>query len=101
MHLLPEAGRNSMVAATEMLLIDDAAREVVRSGDLGHLSLLMRMDGATATGHSLDRSLLDLLAAGRVRFVDVFARAEEKSLVLERSRQMAASVAAVRPETSS
>lgn len=101
MHLLPEAGRNSMVAATEMLLIDDAAREVVRSGDLGHLSLLMRMDGATSTGHSLDRSLLDLLAAGRVRFADVFARAEEKSMVLDRSRQLAARVGAGRPQASS
>lgn len=93
MHLLPRAAGGGLVAATELLVVDEAAREVVRSGDLGHLALLMRMDGAGGTGHSLDRSLLELLAAGQVRFADVFARAEEKAQVLDRSRQLAAAAA--------
>lgn len=87
-HLLPDAEHAAMVVATELLAIDDAAREVVRNGDLGHIALLLRMDGKGGVSHSLDRSLLDLLSAGRVRFADVFARAEEKTWVLERSRKM-------------
>ncbi|MBK8101590.1 MAG: Flp pilus assembly complex ATPase component TadA [Planctomycetes bacterium] len=86
-QLLPDAMREGVVPATELLLVEDAARDVLRAGDLGNLSMLMRMEDGRC-GHCMDRSLLELLTKGRVRFEDVFARAEEKAWVLERSRTM-------------
>lgn len=80
--LLPDRDRKGLVPATEVLLVDDAARDVVRTGQLSHLNLLMRLDNA-ASGHSLDRSLLELLQAGRVRFEEAFARADEKAWILQ------------------
>lgn len=85
-HLLPSADGASTVPATELLVVDDPAREVVRNGDLTDLSLLLRADGA---GHSLDKSMLDLVVAGSIRMEDVFARAEEKSWLLDRTRGLA------------
>ena len=49
--------------------------------------MLLRAEGSRA-GHSLDRSMLGLLQAGRVRMEDVFARAEEKAWLLERTRDL-------------
>lgn len=84
-HLLPDIDRTGFVPADELLLLDDAAREVLLGGELGKLNMLMRMAGGKS-GHSLDQRLFDLVASGRVRFEDVFARAEEKAWVLERLR---------------
>jgi twitching motility protein PilT len=86
-HELPDAGHDGTVAATELLLVDDAVRDVLRGGELADLGLLLRMEGSRC-GHSLDRSLLDLLTGGRVRLEDVFARAEEKAWLLERTRDL-------------
>ncbi|MCA8968032.1 MAG: hypothetical protein KDC48_24335, partial [Planctomycetes bacterium] len=84
-QLLPDADHTGVVPATELLLVDDAAREVVRRGALDDLRLLLR-SGTGTSGHSLDQSLLDLLVRGRVRLEDVFARCEEKAWLLERTR---------------
>jgi twitching motility protein PilT len=84
-HLLPDLEHNALVPASELLLVDDAVREVLRTGDLANIGLLMRMDNGK-NGHSLDHSLFDLVGEGRVRFEDVFGRAEEKAWVLERLR---------------
>lgn len=86
-HLLPDANRSGTVVASELLVVDDAVRETLRSGELGDLGLLLRMEGCRC-GHSLDRNMLDLLAAGHVRIEDVFARAEEKAWLLERTRNL-------------
>lgn len=86
-HELPDATRAGTVVATELLVVDEAVREVVRGGELADLGLLIRADGGRS-GHSLDRSMLDLLAAGRVRIEDVFARAEEKAWVLDRTKDL-------------
>jgi len=88
-HLLPDARQDGTVAATELLVVDDAVREVVRSGELTDLDLLLRAEGSNC-GHSLDRNMLDLLVAGRVRIEDVFARAEEKAWLLQRTSQLQA-----------
>jgi Tfp pilus assembly pilus retraction ATPase PilT len=84
---LPNAEHDGSVAATELLRVDDAARGVVRKGELADLGLLLRAEG-DASGHALDRSLLDLLTSGRARMEDVFARAEEKAWLLERTRDL-------------
>ncbi|MCB9877824.1 MAG: Flp pilus assembly complex ATPase component TadA [Planctomycetes bacterium] len=84
-QLLPDADHTGVVPATELLLVDDAACEVVRRGALDDLRLLLR-SGTGTSGHSLDQSLLDLLVRGRVRLEDVFARCEEKAWLLERTR---------------
>ncbi|MBL9076177.1 MAG: Flp pilus assembly complex ATPase component TadA [Planctomycetes bacterium] len=86
-HLLPDVRREGTVAATELLLVDDAVREVVRGGELADLGLLIRADGSRC-GHSLDRNMLELLVAGRARLEDVFARAEEKAWLLERTKEL-------------
>jgi twitching motility protein PilT len=86
-HQLPGAERTECVVASELLVVDDAVRETLRTGELGNLGLLLRMEGGTC-GHSLDHSLLELLAAVRVRVEDVFVRAEEKAWLLERTRNL-------------
>jgi Tfp pilus assembly pilus retraction ATPase PilT len=88
-HVLPAADHHGTVAATELLLVDDAVREVVRNGEVADLGLLIRAEGSRC-GHSLDRSMLDLLVAGRVRIEDAFSRAEEKAWLLERTRDLPA-----------
>ena len=75
------------VVATEVLVVDEAVREVVRGGELADLGLLIRAENGRS-GHSLDRNMLELLAAGRVRIEDVFARAEEKAWLLERTKDL-------------
>jgi twitching motility protein PilT len=86
-QLLPDAEHNGTAAANELLVMDDAVREIVRRGELGDIAMLLRAEGGRA-GHSLDRSMLGLLTAGRVRMEDVFARAEEKAWLLERTRDL-------------
>ncbi len=86
-HVLPDAEHTGTVVATELLVVDDAVRDVIRRGELSDLTLLLRAEGNRA-GHSLDRCLLDLLTRGRVRMDDVFARAEEKAWLLERTRSL-------------
>ncbi len=88
-HELPEANCNGTVVASELLVVDEAVREVVRSGDLADLGLLLRVDGSRS-GYSLDRDLLDLLGAGRVRIEDVFDRVEEKAWLLDRTKDLRA-----------
>jgi twitching motility protein PilT len=85
--LLPDAEHSGTVAATEMLVVGEAAREVIRDGELGDVGLLLRAEGERS-GHSLDRSMLELLTAGRVRIEDVFMRAEEKAWLLEQTRDL-------------
>jgi twitching motility protein PilT len=86
-HQLPAANREGTVVASEMLCVDDAVREALRHGDIADIGLLLRMEGARC-GHSLDRNLMDLFAAGHVHIEDVFARADEKAWVLERTRNL-------------
>jgi Tfp pilus assembly pilus retraction ATPase PilT len=84
-QVLPDASHTGTVVATELLNADEAVGEVIRRGDLADVALLLRAEG-TRAGHSLDRSLLELLTAGRVAMDDVFARAEEKAWLLDKTR---------------
>lgn len=86
-QLLPNAEHTSTVAATELLVVSDPVREVIRSGEIDDVGLLQRAEGC-ASGYPLDRSMLDLLGSGLVRMDDVFARAEEKAWLLERTRNL-------------
>ena len=89
-QLLPNAEHTSTVAATELLTVNESVRDVIREGELDDIGLLLRAEGG-ACGHPLDRSMLDLLGSGLVRMDDVFARAEEKAWLLERTRNLAVS----------
>ncbi len=86
-HLLPNADYTGTVSATELLVVQDPVREVLRSGGVEDINLLLRAEGG-ACGYPLDRSMLDLLGSGLVRMDDVFARAEEKAWLLERTRNL-------------
>lgn len=86
-HLLPAATGEGMVPVTELLLVDDAVRDVLRAGDLANLSLLMRM-GDGKNGHSLDQSMFDRVVQGQLEVEDAFARADEKGWLLERTRRL-------------
>lgn len=82
-HLVPARAGDRMLPATELLLVDEAARDVIRSGDLENLSLLIRAEGS-ANGHSLDGSLVAMVREKLVRIEDAYARAEDKSWLLDR-----------------
>lgn len=84
-HVLPDAAHTGTVIANELLVVDEAVCDVIRHGELTDVALLLRTEG-TRVGWSLDRCLLELLTAGRVRMDDVFARAEEKAWLLEKTR---------------
>ncbi|MCR9244927.1 MAG: ATPase, T2SS/T4P/T4SS family [bacterium] len=84
--LLHKNGEESVVA-NELLLVDDAVRDALRRGALGDIAALLRLEDR-ACGHTLDSHMLELLGAGSVRMEDVFARAEEKAWVLERTRNL-------------
>lgn len=89
-HLVPARAENRMLPATELLVVDDAARDVIRSGDLDNLSLLIRAEGS-ANGHALDTSLAAMVREKRVRIEDAYARAEDKAWLLDR-------ISVLRPE---
>jgi twitching motility protein PilT len=82
LHLLPTNAREGMVLASEVLMLNDAAREIVRGGALTQLNLLMRLESAEC-GHSLDDSLIGLIENKRVRFEDAFVCAEDKARLLQ------------------
>lgn len=86
-HQLPDASHRGGVFATELLLVEDPAREILRSGKIDDIALLLRMED-DAAGHSLDRSMFRLLTDGKVRMPDVFARCEEKAWLLERTQNL-------------
>lgn len=86
-HQLPNASHRGAVFATELLLVEDPAREILRSGKIDDITLLLRMED-DAAGHSLDRSMFQLLMDGRVRMPDIFARCEEKAWLLERTQNL-------------
>ena len=86
-HQLPDANHQGAVFATELLLVEDPAREILRGGKIDDISLLLRMED-DAAGHSLDRSMFQLLTDGKVRMSDIFARCEEKAWLLERTKNL-------------
>jgi twitching motility protein PilT len=74
-------------AVTELLVVDDAVRDVLRGGDLQSLRLLLRTEGG-GSGHALDQSLCELALAGKVRAEDAFALGEDKAWLLDRLRSL-------------
>jgi twitching motility protein PilT len=86
-HVLPDSTHTGTVIANELLVADEAVCDVIRHGEVSDVALLLRAEG-TRAGWSLDRCLLELVTAGRVRIDDVFARAEEKAWLLEKTRGM-------------
>lgn len=82
LHLVPDTQNVNHVPASELLLLDDAARDVVRNGKLASLGLVMGLKDTTS-GHSLDQSLLKLLRDGQARFDDIFICAQDKARILQ------------------
>jgi twitching motility protein PilT len=87
LELVPDARAAGQELATELLLVNHSAREVIRDGALAQIPLLLRID---ACGHSLDSSLRELFAAGRIRFEEAFSRAEDKAVILQGAPKRAA-----------
>jgi Tfp pilus assembly pilus retraction ATPase PilT len=83
--VMPALGQQPVVPATELLLVDDPVRDVLRSGNLDQLDRLMRLDGG-GSGHSLDHSMFEHVCADRVRIEDAYACASDKSWLLDRVR---------------
>jgi twitching motility protein PilT len=86
-HLLAAAGGDGTVPVTELLLVDEAVRDILRGTDLQNLQMLMRM-GDGKNGHSLDQSMFEAVTAGLLDFEDAYARAGEKAWLLERTRNL-------------
>lgn len=80
LELLPDASGRGQRLATEELVVNHSAREVIREGTLQQIPLLLRID---ACGHSFDASLRDLFQAQQIRFEDAFSRAEDKAVILQ------------------
>lgn len=80
LELFPDARGSGQQLATEELVVNHSAREVIREGTLQQIPLLLRID---ACGHSFDASLRDLYQAQRIRFEDAFSRAEDKAIILQ------------------
>lgn len=84
-QLLESVEPGASVAATELLVVGDAAREALCAGSLEDLDLLLRSSEG-GSGHSLDQSMLQLLQRRRVALPDVFARSREKAWLIDRTR---------------
>ncbi len=84
-HMVPSKDGERMVAAVEWIAFDEAARDVLRHGDLDNLAMLMRAEG-NANGSSLDQCLCRLTKDGTVRLEDAYARAEDKAWLLDRTQ---------------
>lgn len=89
LQLVPDKDAVSQVLATELLVMDRAARAVVRDGSLDRLKLLLNMEG-TASGHSMDSSLERLLREDSITFEDSFHLADDKSRLLKRFKDKSA-----------
>jgi twitching motility protein PilT len=88
-QLVPDKDGVAQFLASELLVMDQAARAVVRGGPLDRLTLLLNMEG-TGSGHSMDASLEDLLRRGDVTFEDAFHVADDKSRILKKFKGKAA-----------
>jgi twitching motility protein PilT len=89
---IPKTKANGNLMASELLIVDPAARSVLREGPLDRLDLLMNMTG-TLSGYSLDTSLEALLHSGEASFDECFHAADNKARLLkgQRARQGSAS----------
>ena len=83
-HIMQSSGEESVVA-TELLIPDEPVSNAMRGGELADVTLMMRMEGSRC-GHSLDRSMLDLVTSGQISLESAFARAEERAWLLERTK---------------
>ena len=79
---LPRRDGRGMAIATEMLHLDDTMRGILRSGALERITALLRVDDAQC-GHSLDRSLRELVRAGTVDLGEAFPFAADKAWLLD------------------
>jgi twitching motility protein PilT len=71
------------VAATELLIITDAAANMIREGNMHQIPSLMQTGGATGM-HLMENSLAQLAAAGTIRTEDAWHHANDKELLQKR-----------------
>jgi twitching motility protein PilT len=83
---LPAADGQGQVLATELLLPDDALRDLLRQGALRRIRALLRVAPA---GQTLDASLLALVERGAARVEDVFPLVADKAPLLGAGRTAA------------
>jgi twitching motility protein PilT len=83
--VMPSRSDEPGVSATELLLVNEPVRDVLRGGSLEQIERLMRLDDG-GSGHSLDNSMFDHLCSGQVRMEDAFLRASDKAWLLDRVR---------------
>lgn len=82
-HLVPNKRGDRMTPVVEWMVADDAARDVLRRGELDSLTMLIRAEG-NPNGASLDQRLFRLAKDGEIRVEDAYARAEDKAWLLDR-----------------
>lgn len=73
-HLIPRAKGSGRVPAVELLLFDDATRNLVRQGNTQHLIVQIAVSRAKGM-RSLDLSLAELVKAGLIEEAEARARA--------------------------
>lgn len=84
-QLIPSTDAVTEVLSTELLLIDAAARAILREGHLGRLHLLMNIEDGVS-GHSMDSCLEGLCQEQRIDVQDAFRHADDKARFLRRAK---------------
>jgi twitching motility protein PilT len=83
-RLLPAEKDPGACIATEFLHVDENVRDLLGSGGLARVDLLLQM-GDSTIGHCLDDRLLELVQDGKVAFEDAFAFARDKARLMNTS----------------
>jgi twitching motility protein PilT len=87
-HLVPAADGEGRVPVVEELIVDEAARDIIRAGDLQNLALLMRSAGG-GNGSCFDQHAIELVRQGRIRSEDVYGLAGDKAWFVDRMELVA------------
>lgn len=84
-QLVPDRNGTADVMATELLLLDESSRAVLREGYLQRLHLLMNIEDGL-NGHSMDACLEELFRAEKISLEDAFQHADDKARFLRRAK---------------
>ena len=80
----PDDDAAAQYMATEFLHVNDTVRDLVGSGSLNRVDLLLQMAAMPDdVGHSIDSAIMTLLDSGVVSFEDAFAHVMDKARLME------------------
>ena len=87
LQLVPGRDSSALVMATELLVLDQASRALIREGLISRLALLMVMEDGD-NGYSMDTCLERLFRMRKIDLEDAFRFADDKARFLKRARTL-------------